>query len=94
MTLLITKVLYGWWLNKWMSVAQLRNATGRGNLEVRGEKPLPVQFYLLQIPHGPDWNQTPASAVRDRRQTPWARGRDPKMLQTNVLVVMQRRDTI
>lgn len=39
-------------------------------LEVSVEKPLPVSFYRPQIPHGPDWNQTLASAVRDRRPTP------------------------
>jgi hypothetical protein len=66
----------------------------QGKLEVRGEKPLPVPFYLPQILHGPDWNQTLASAVRDRRLTLSAGGRTPKMLQTDVLVVLQRRDAI
>lgn len=66
----------------------------QGKFEVREKKPLPVPFYLPQIPHGPDWNQTLASAGGDRRLTPWARGRAPKMLQADVLVVVQRRDTI
>jgi hypothetical protein len=36
-------------------------------MKLAGEKPVPVRLCPPQIPRGPTWNRTRASAVRGRR---------------------------
>jgi hypothetical protein len=47
----------------------------QGKAEVLGEKPVPVPLCPPQNPHGMNRDRTRASAVGDRRLTPWAMAR-------------------
>jgi hypothetical protein len=58
---LFLQVMEHWWKWNW-----------QGNIEVLGEKPVPVPLCPPQIPHGLTWNWTRNSAAGSRRLTAWA----------------------
>jgi len=47
------------------------NCTVRGKAEVLEEKPVPQPLFCLQMPHGPSWKWTRASALRNWQLAVW-----------------------
>jgi hypothetical protein len=61
------------------------NWQGKTEVLGGGGKPVPVTFCPPQIPHGPTWDRTRASAMRVRRLTAWAMAQPVCYLKTRRL---------
>ena len=58
-----------WVEDEWMSMKQWWNDDNRRKKELRGDKPVPVLLYPLQIPLRLAWQRIRLSAVKGRRLT-------------------------